>query len=94
MRGQLILRWVLAAELVLWSIGCTVVESTHAFLEAHFVDRPDLTEREDESWVKQAGKEARGDRLRDRDPDVWFNKYFKSEKHREIERNLGVDQGF
>lgn len=79
---------------LLMATGCAMVESTHTFLKENFNDRPDPTDQSDESWVKKAGEEGRGNRQRETDPDFWFNRWFKSEKHREIERNLGVDQGF
>lgn len=53
-------------------------------------DRRDPTDEVD-SWTSEVGMDARGNRARDNDPDPWWGKYVISEKHREIERNLGVD---
>jgi hypothetical protein len=37
------------------------------------------------------GDEARGDQVREKDPDPWFKKHLMSEKANSIERNLGID---
>lgn len=53
-------------------------------------DRRDPTDEVD-SWTTEVGMDARGNRPRDTDPDGWWGKYVISDKHREIERSLGVD---
>lgn len=69
--------------------GCASVRNS--FFQRHFVDSPDPTDSKAETWVSDAGKEARGDRTREKDPDGFWLKHIYSEKHRSIERNLGVD---
>ena len=87
-------RWLLLAVCCLLpalGVGCGAFETTSNFAQSHFVDRPDPTARQNDAWVDEAGREARGSKKREVDPDGWWWKYFTSEKARSIERNMGVD---
>jgi hypothetical protein len=53
--------------------------------DTHWADEPA------ETWVEEAGTEARGQRPVEHDPDPWFSKYMMSEKARSIERNFRVE---
>lgn len=53
-------------------------------------DPPEIQSEDAEDW-DFVGKEARGDRPRERDVDSWWKKYIMSDKANAIERNLGID---
>ena len=96
MGNRLIVSVVLASTLSLQT-GCSLFESSREFTRQSlraFKPRPtdyrDFTEEEDDEWGF-VGKEARGHRELEKDPDPWFKKYFMSEKARNIDRNLGFE---
>jgi hypothetical protein len=68
----------------------TMAQSVQTALKFRPDDRRDPTDEVD-AWTTEVGMDARGNRPRDVDPDGWWGKYVISEKHREIERSLGVD---
>lgn len=74
------------------SIGCQLTESDDGtnWSAMPNEDYRDPTDEENDEWAF-AGKEARGDRPRERDPDRWWRKYIMSPKARSIERNMGID---
>ena len=87
----------LAAVVAAAPSGCVVMDATRTMahsmqtaLKLRPDDRRDSTEEVD-SWTTEVGMDARGNRPRDLDPDGWWGRYVISEKHREIERSLGVD---
>ena len=88
---------LLAAAVAGSSGGCAVTDATRSMarsmrnaLSIHTSDRRDPTDEVD-SWTTEVGMDARGNRPRDVDPDGWWGNYVISDKHREIERSLGVD---
>lgn len=87
-------RWLLLAVCCVipaLGAGCGTFETTSNFAQSNFVDRPDPTDQQNDAWVDEVGREARGSKTREKDPDPWWGKYFMSEKARSIERNFNVD---
>ena len=87
----------LLSTLMSASTGCALMDASREMgssmrniFTGRPVDRRDPTDEVD-SWTSEVGMDARGNRARDKDPDSWWGRYVISEKHREIERNLGVD---
>jgi len=77
--------------------GCTLVDwtrqstvNTLRMFKPRQTDYRDETEEDDDEW-DFVGHEARGTQKRERDPDRWWHKWVISEKHRSIDRNLGID---
>ena len=95
--GRALAGFALMSVLISANTGCAVMDAGRemgASVRNVFTGRP--TDRRDptdevDSWTSEVGMDARGNRARDKDPDPWWGKYVISEKHREIERNLGVD---
>ena len=78
--------------------GCGLmkpIQATGDYLKSSLApkghDQNAWADDESDAWVEEAGREARSDQVRQRDPDRWFHDLGKSEKHRSIERNLGID---
>ena len=73
------------------AVGCELTSSNDSnWSVLPNEDYRDPTDEENDEW-SFAGKEARGDRPRERDPDRWWRKYVMSPKARSIERNMGID---
>lgn len=70
--------------------GRSMTDSMRSAFSFRPSDRRDPTDEVD-GWTSEVGMDGRGNRPRDKDPDPWWGRYVISEKHREIERNLGVD---
>jgi hypothetical protein len=84
--------------LLAWQSGCLLMESAKEFgrhTKRQFTFRPgdyrDLTEEEADDWVGEVGREGRGDRPMEKDPDQWWRTFMMSEKARSIERNVGIE---
>lgn len=90
MRTRILLAFCLTSCLVFQS-GCNIVDSTEAFFNSRPPDYTDGTETFDEHWTSTAGKEGRGNRARQQDPDSWWGRLIMSRKARDIENNLGID---
>ena len=83
------------------STGCTLMEGireanrqTMRALKPRPTDYTDNAGEASPEWVQAAGREARGDRPMEKDPDPWFQKYFMSAKARDIERSMGISSDF
>lgn len=83
---------LLAAGAILPATGCALTDTSRGLfgLFKPSGERDD-TDEGNEDWEEQVGKDARGNRPREKDPDAWWQKYVMSEKARAIERNLGID---
>jgi hypothetical protein len=75
--------------------GCQVVDATRemtrqsvSMFTPRGFDERDATEESGDEWG-EVGKEARGDRVIERDPDQWWRKHVMSSKARSVEGNLG-----
>lgn len=84
-----------AIALVWFSTGCGLVESSRRTMSRIAAvgtdDALDWTDEEAESWIEDAGREARGNQRREKDPDGALTRVLTSEKFRSIERNVGID---
>jgi len=84
------------------STGCALFEGireanrqTMRALKPRPTDYSDPAGEASLDWVQDVGREARGDRPLEQDPDpAWLQKLFKSPKHRDIERNMGIGSDF
>jgi hypothetical protein len=83
---------LLAAGTILPATGCALSNSSGrpSGLFGSWGER-EASDEGNEDWEEQVGKDARGNRPRERDPDPWWQRYVMSEKARAIERNLGID---
>ena len=80
------------------SAGCALKDmADEAWFQTKqsLVPRGDAGYRDDtadpsEDW-SEVGRIGRGDRDLVEEDEDWYRKYFMSEKHRQIERNLGFD---
>jgi hypothetical protein len=69
--------------------GCTAT-SRFALFKNH--DYADPTEGPDEKWISKVGDEGRGQQVREKSEEPrWFREMVMSDRAREIERNLGID---
>lgn len=76
---------------VLFHSGCNIVDTTEKFFNSRPPDYADGTEITDDKWMETAGKDGRGNRGREVDPDPWWGRLVMSKKARDIEGNLGID---
>lgn len=96
MRRPPALTLLLAAGLLAHS-GCVFVDGMRdggrKMVSAFKLQEDDAGARTNDPWVHQAGVEARGDRPREKAVDpAWLRKLTMSEEHRDIERQLGIDE--
>lgn len=69
--------------------GRELADETVRTLKPKSSDYRDTTEEESDEWAF-VGRDARGNRPREQDPDPWWQRFVMSEKARSIESNLGI----
>ncbi|MFQ5731870.1 MAG: hypothetical protein ACE5KM_07940 [Planctomycetaceae bacterium] len=89
MSGRWCLLFVLSGAMVLGNSGCAELKALRRDLASN--DYVDDTEVVNNSWTSIAGKDGRGDKMRETDPDPLWTLNVMSEKARDVERNLGID---
>ena len=76
--------------------GCAVIEAgnemalfTWKAMKPRPTDYKSPFDDDGSEW-DSVGKDGRGDRKKEYDPDPWYQKYIMSEKANSIERNVGI----
>lgn len=85
-----------AALSAIWCTGCSMLPASSSDEPgpikriAEKLNEDSNKDDPEDPWAV-AGKEGRGDQVRERDPDQWYRRYFMSSQARAIERNMGID---